>query len=147
MVIPIVILGWQLNQVLRAFMVFYFTCCPSPQVGPQHHDLGADWQHRARWFWSRLGLRHDRSLHPLIVGCQLELAFCFRRGKNRGVTRDELIEELKNCPYNHDVKVKLVVSVDYLEEMFRNRIDDVEIEVPIFAVTAIPSITIDCTDE
>lgn len=63
------------------------------------------------------------------------------------MTRDELIEELKNCPYNHDVKVKLVVSVDYLEEMFRNRIDDVEIEVPIFAVTAIPSITIDCTDE
>lgn len=63
------------------------------------------------------------------------------------MTRDDLIEELQQCPYNHDVKVKLIVSVDYMDKMFRNRIDDVEIEVPILGVTAIPSITIDCTDE
>lgn len=58
------------------------------------------------------------------------------------MTRDELIEELKRAPYDCEVKVRPTIHPDYFDGVPPGQCP-VE-ELPVFGITVIPGIVIDC---
>lgn len=56
--------------------------------------------------------------------------------------RDDLIEELKKCPYNNEVRVRLTVHPDYFDRIPQGECPVEELQID--GVIAIPQIIIDC---